>query len=90
MPAETLGRRLRPDDKRFDDHAHVAEKYPLLTTAEVAFRLNVSVRKVCLMAECQEVRALKLGQRWRIRPIDLERFIQKRALLSDVEGRNAR
>ncbi len=91
MPADNLGRRLRPDDKRFDGHTRSAEQYPLLTAAEVALKLNISVRKVCLMAECQEVRAFKLGQRWRFRPIDLEHFIQKRSQpLEDVEGRNPR
>jgi excisionase family DNA binding protein len=54
------------------------ERFPLLTTADVALYLNVSEREARLMAECLEIPALKLGQRWRFRPSDLERYIQDR------------
>src|SRR5438045_3273278 len=50
-------RRSLRSDYRHTNRGSVP-RFPLLTTAEVASRLNTSVRKVCLMAECQEIRAL--------------------------------
>jgi excisionase family DNA binding protein len=39
----------------------------LLTSTEVASLLRVSVRTVCLWAECSELPAYKVGRRWLFR-----------------------
>jgi excisionase family DNA binding protein len=49
--------------------------YPLLSATDVAQRLHVSVRKVYLLAECQELRALRIGRQWRFRPSDFQKFV---------------
>jgi excisionase family DNA binding protein len=54
-----------------------AARYPLLTTTEVARLLALSEREVRLMAECQEIPALKIGRKWRFRPADLDCFLSR-------------
>jgi excisionase family DNA binding protein len=39
----------------------------LLSTTEVACKLGISVRTVCLWAECSELPGFKVGRQWRFR-----------------------
>lgn len=39
----------------------------LLNTKEVAEWLGISVRTVCLWAECDELPAIRIGKQWRFR-----------------------
>jgi excisionase family DNA binding protein len=55
-----------------------AARFPLLTTAEVARRLSVTTREVCDMVACGEIRAMRLGRRWRFHPADLQRYIDEK------------
>lgn len=51
---------------------------PCLTIKEVAERLNCSVRTVERMIHTREIIGFKVGADWRIRPENLERWIEKR------------
>lgn len=49
-----------------------------LTKKQVAERLNVSVRKVDYMIEQGEIVGFKIGKSWRMKPENLERWIEKK------------
>jgi excisionase family DNA binding protein len=51
---------------------------PCLTKKEVAQRLNVSVRKVEYMIAEGEIIGYKIGKVWRMRPENLERWIENK------------
>lgn len=51
---------------------------PLLTIKQVAGILQVSVKTVRRWIEVRELPAAKLGNQWRIRPLDLDLFIKDR------------
>jgi excisionase family DNA binding protein len=50
----------------------------LLTIKNVSTTCRVSVKTVRRWIEDQELPAAKLGNQWRIRPKDLQHFIQER------------
>ncbi len=50
----------------------------LLTIKDVAAICRVSVKTVRRWIEDQELSAAKLGNQWRIRPKDLQHFVQER------------
>jgi excisionase family DNA binding protein len=47
----------------------------LLTTTQVAHRLGISARTVCLWAEVGELDAIKIGRQWRIRAGTLSQWL---------------
>jgi excisionase family DNA binding protein len=51
---------------------------PCLTIADVATRLKVERKTVTRMIERGELAGFKVGRVWRIRPENLERWIEKR------------
>ena len=59
--------------------ARMADLPRMLTLADVAEILNTSVAQVYALVRRKELRAMKLGGRgqWRVRPADLEEFIEK-------------
>jgi len=50
----------------------------LLTIKNVAAACNVSVKTVRRWIEASELPAARLGNQWRIRPKDLQYFVQER------------
>ncbi|TEB08639.1 Helix-turn-helix domain protein [Pelotomaculum schinkii] len=50
----------------------------LLTPQEAANLLKVHLRTVYIYLRSGELPAAKVGDNWRIRPSDLEKFIEKR------------
>jgi excisionase family DNA binding protein len=49
----------------------------LLTSSEVAAILRISVRTVCLWAECSELPAVKAGRRWLFRWSEIESWTEQ-------------
>ena len=45
-------------------------------TAEVARLLRISVRTVCVWAECSELPAFKVGRQWRFRRDDISAWLE--------------
>ena len=62
----------------------MTEDYRLLSTAETAERLKISVSSVERLVHSGELRVVELGtsrrQKWRIRPDDLMAFIESRTI----------
>ncbi|MBW0158423.1 helix-turn-helix domain-containing protein [Sedimentimonas flavescens] len=50
----------------------------LLTIPEAAELLRVSIKSIRRWIESGELSAAKLGNQWRIRPQDLDRFVRDR------------
>jgi excisionase family DNA binding protein len=50
-----------------------------MTTAEVANRLSVAIRTVCLWAEVGELPGLKVGRQWRFERTAIEQWIAARS-----------
>ena len=50
----------------------------MLTSEQVAERLNIKERRVQDLLRNGQLIGLKIGKEWRIDPADLERFIQQR------------
>ncbi len=61
------------------------EEEILLTAEDVARRLQVSRSFAYQMMRRDEIRAIRLGRSRRVRPEDLERFIESKAC--DIENR---
>ena len=59
-----------------------------MTIDEVAGQLGVHRNTVQLWIKSKELRAIKLGRRWRILPEDLKTFLDKRANMN-VNGKAA-
>ena len=49
----------------------------MLSLEEVAYRLNVSVQTVRRLILNGELRGVKVGKQWRVRPEDLEDYIRR-------------
>ena len=49
----------------------------LLTTSEVALRLGVATRTICLWAEVGELPGIKIGRQWRFVENDLSKWLAK-------------
>lgn len=49
-----------------------------LTLAQVAERLQVTERTIYRYLEAKELKGIKIGRVWRIRPDDLETFLSAR------------
>jgi excisionase family DNA binding protein len=56
----------------------IQEIRPAYTKKDVATRLNCSVRKVETMIEKREIVGFYVGNEWRMRPENLERWIDKK------------
>jgi len=50
----------------------------LLRTREVADLLSVSIRTICLGAECGEIPALRVGRQWRFRAADISAWVERK------------
>jgi excisionase family DNA binding protein len=63
----------------------------LLNSTEVAGLLGISVRTVCLWAECSELPAYKVGRRWLFRQAEIVNWLeQSRSAPSEHEQPNVR
>jgi excisionase family DNA binding protein len=49
----------------------------LLTTKEVSKWLGIASRTLCTWAECNELRAIKVGRQWRFRRADIIQRLQQ-------------
>lgn len=49
----------------------------LLEVSHVAHRLSVSPRYVWRLIQDQQLTAIRLGNRWRVDPVDLQAFIDR-------------
>jgi excisionase family DNA binding protein len=61
-----------------DDHTRL-----LLGTAEVADLLGISVRTVCVWAECSELPAYKVGRQWRFPADAIQTWLETIAARSE-------
>lgn len=52
---------------------------PCLTKKEVALRLNVSIRKLQYMISAGEIAGFYVGNEWRMKPENLERWMDIRS-----------
>lgn len=52
---------------------------PCLTKKEVAERLNISIRKLQYMIADEEIVGFYVGNEWRMKPENLERWIDSRS-----------
>ena len=50
---------------------------PLMTTAAVSRWFGVSIRTLCLWAECKEIPAIKIGRQWRFRENELADWLAR-------------
>ena len=55
-----------------------------MTIDEVARQLGVHRNTVQLWIKKRELRAIRLGRRWRVMPADLQTFLDKRANMERV------
>jgi excisionase family DNA binding protein len=62
----------------------------LITTKALASWLGVSRRTICLWAECSEVPAIRVGNQWRFRAEEIERWVQHRENQSSIQPSNTK
>ncbi|MGH8398898.1 MAG: helix-turn-helix domain-containing protein [Gammaproteobacteria bacterium] len=49
----------------------------MLTLEEVAYRLSVSVQTVRRLIDKGQLKGIRVGKQWRVRPEDLEDYIRR-------------
>jgi excisionase family DNA binding protein len=64
-----------------------AEK--LLTTQEVASRLHLATRTVCLWAECGVLPAFRVGRQWRFHASAIEQYVASLSGSPQFEARRS-
>ncbi len=52
------------------------KKTMLLSTADAAMWLGISIRTLCLWAECREIPAVKIGRHWRFDEQELREWLK--------------
>lgn len=66
---------MAADDILQDVQRQIAKAERLLEVAHVAHRLRVSPQYVRRLCQTRKLPAMRLGRRWRIKPSELQRFI---------------